>query len=176
MENFFEIKKTLEKDGIIFVFNGIINQDILIGIMKTLEKKLAHLNIEQNIMYDLFTIFVEQMQNITNYVSKNNDFDSEGVVFIGYNNSNNNYFVVTGNLMNKAEMQKLKNKIDKANSLNKKELREYYKEMRRDSKNRHSKGAGLGILEIAKRVSKALEYKFIDIDENEVFYILKSTI
>ena len=176
MKNFFKMRNILEEEGVIFVFNGVVNQAILTSIIKTLEKKFEHLDIEENIMYDLFTIFVEQMQNITHYVEENREITSEGTVFIGYNNTLNNYYILTGNVMQKDSVDKLKDKIDKVNSLDKKELRKYYKEMRRSGKDAHSKGAGLGILEIAKRVSEPLEYQFIEINEKEVFYILKSTI
>jgi hypothetical protein len=71
----------------------------------------------------------------------------------------------------------VKNRIEHLNSLDKQELRKYYKEqMKSENTNAESKGAGIGLTEIAKRASKPIEYDFTPYDEGLTFFTMCVTI
>lgn len=58
-------------------------------------------------------------------------------------------------------MEILKTRIDYLNTLDKKGLRKFYKErLQAENDNPESKGAGLGLIEVAKRASSKIEYEF----------------
>jgi hypothetical protein len=86
------------------------------------------------------------------------------------------YFIQTGNVMENKSVDYVREKIDHLNSLDRKELRKYYKQQRLENHNSESKGAGLGLIEIARRVSSKIEYTFTPYEEGYTFFTLFATI
>ena len=124
----------------------------------------------------ILAILTEQMQNIMSYAKgsieeSENTYKSEGHVWIGFDGTKQKYYVVTQNKMDIEDATPLREKLDKVNGLNEKELKTYYKELRRTGSKTHMRGAGLGFLEMAKRSSESLEYNIKQIDEDYMFEI-----
>jgi len=51
-----------------------------------------------------------------------------------------------------------------------------HKEQLRAAPEEGSKGAGLGIMEIARRASKPIEFDFTDVDGDYAFFTLKASV
>jgi hypothetical protein len=84
---------------------------------------------------------------------------SQGVFILGVQDST--YFVHSGNLVTNNNAEILKTRIDYLNSLDKKELRSYHKQqLHAENDNVESKGAGIGLIEIARRTADPIEYTF----------------
>jgi hypothetical protein len=78
----------------------------------------------------------------------------------------NKFFIQTRNAIKRENLEIIKGKIDHLNTLDKKELRQFHKErVRADNDNPESKGAGLGLIEIARRATAPIRYEFEEIDE-----------
>jgi hypothetical protein len=125
----------------------------------------------------VFAIFTEQMQNVMSYsfdnISKsNNKYESLGISVMGFSREKNKYFVGSGNFIRIEDREKLLAKLNKINSLQKEDLKNYYKELRRNGKGLHNRGAGLGFLEMAKRASEPLDFKIIETESKELFFQL----
>ena len=60
--------------------------------------------------------------------------------------------------------------------MNKEELRALHKEQLRAAPEEGSKGAGLGIMEIARRASRPIEFDFADVDDYYAFFTLKASV
>ena len=56
------------------------------------------------------------------------------------------------------------------------ELRTAYKEQLKAPPSAESKGAGIGLIEIARRASKPIEFDFMSVDDEHAFFALKATI
>jgi hypothetical protein len=56
------------------------------------------------------------------------------------------------------------------------ELKALYKELRKSGENSHERGGGLGFLEIQRKSTMPLKYRFEKIDEKYQFFSLKSLI
>jgi len=83
------------------------------------------------------------------------------------------FFVQTKNAVKNESMAFLTGKINHLNSLDKNELRQYYKEkMRSDNDNPESQGAGLGLIEIARRATAPIEYAFTPLSEGFSFFTM----
>jgi hypothetical protein len=78
----------------------------------------------------------------------------------------------------KAENAELiKNRIDELNAMDKSALRKHYKEqIRGENANPNSKGAGIGLTEIARRSSAPIEYTFTPYDDGLVFFSMSVTV
>ncbi|OQX58734.1 MAG: hypothetical protein B5M52_04850 [Helicobacteraceae bacterium 4484_230] len=179
--NMFAFKKFIDDEGIIFSYSGTVSQPILSGIAETIEEEFKEFNISIDIIQSIFAVFTEQMHNIMSYskerVSRgSNRFESPGISIVGYDQIKKKYFVSSANIMDNKDEEKLLKKLKKVNTLDKQELRKYYRELRKNGKEKHMRGAGLGFLEMAKKSSEQLEYNITHIDAERSFFEIKVTI
>jgi hypothetical protein len=104
-----------------------------------------------------------------NYSTKKDFYNNGGGTCLVGKNDNKNYIISSGNMIDSKNIETLKEKIEKVNKLNKEELKLYHREVRKEGKYAHEKGAGLGIIEIAKKTTKNIEYKITQIDEENSY-------
>ncbi len=176
--NMLTFKKLIDDDGIIFSYSGTISQSILASIGETIEKEFINSDVDVNTIHNIFAIFTEQMHNVMSYSKErihkgNNQFESPGITVVGYDSVKQKYFVNSANIMDHEDEEKLIKKIEQINMLDKTELRQYYRELRRNGREKHSRGAGLGFLEMAKKSSEHLEYNITEIDSERSFFEIK---
>ncbi len=177
--NMLVFKEILEKEGIIFSFSGTISQNILSSIAETLEKELHTTGIPFSLIQNIFAVFTEQMQNIMSYSYErihlgDNVFESPGICVVGYDQTIKCFFVSSANVMDPSNEPQLRKKLDKIISMDKSQLKEYYKALRRSGKESHGRGAGLGFLEMAKKSTRPLEYSITHLDEKRSFFEIKT--
>lgn len=159
--------KMLMKSNINIIYFGPIWSETVNDIGNTLKHKSEE--------YSVFSVFVEQMNNVIHHSEDKYGERQRGMFVFG--SADGKYFMQCGNLVKKDVPPKMKARIDHLNSLDKAELRKYYKErMRGQNDNPDSKGAGLGLIEIARRASAPIEYSFTDWDEERVFFTIAVTI
>jgi hypothetical protein len=106
-----------------------------------------------------------------------NDFHSNisfGMILVGC--KNDEYFIVGGNRVNLKQKIKIEDALKIISTMNPEELKKYYKEKRRSNPDAESKGAGLGLIEMAKRSSKPIEYNFETIDDDNFYFTIKTII
>jgi hypothetical protein len=174
-------KKFIDEEGIIFSYSGTVSQAILSGIAETIEEEFMEFDIRIDTIHSIFAVFTEQMHNIMSYskerISKgNNRFESPGISIVGFDRNKKKYFVSSANIMDNKDKEKLLKKLKKVNALDKTDLRKYYRELRKNGKEKHIRGAGLGFLEMAKKSSEQLEYNITHIDAERSFFEIKVTI
>jgi hypothetical protein len=182
MDNILGYNKICKEEGIIFSFCGGVTHDIVVAIGSTLKTKLEIENVKTTISSKIFSVFVEQIQNIIHYSSEKShtidlkDTLSFGMLVLG--KKNDGYFLVCSNKIKKDKIEFLSDKLTMLKGMNKDELKAYYKERRRSSpENEDSKGAGLGFIEMARNATKPIEFCFKDIDsEDEAVFAMQITI
>ncbi|MEA3456239.1 MAG: SiaB family protein kinase [Campylobacterota bacterium] len=179
--NMLAFKEILEKEGVLFSFSGTVSQSILSSVAETLEKELHATGIAFTLIQNIFAVFTEQMQNIMSYSQErihlgDNAFESPGICIVGYDQAKGHFFVGSANIMYQKDESKLSEKLDKIIPMNRDELREYYKVLRRSGKDKHGRGAGLGFLEMAKKSVLPMEYKITQLDEERSFFEIKTYI
>jgi hypothetical protein len=83
---------------------------------------------------------------------------SNGVFILG--KQGGRYFIQTGNTVTANSAAILKKRIDYLNTLDKSELRRYFKKrILTEDDNPESMGAGLGLIEIARRAASKIDYE-----------------
>ncbi len=182
IDDLFDFKKCLNDENIILSFSGPFSQDLLTEIGGILRKKLKLDDANTSLSMKVFSVFIEQAQNIIHYsaeiipkqYSVTGEYMANGIIVIGYKMKK--YYVKSGNLVEKDKVDKLKNKLELLKKMNKDELKKYYKEQRRKGSDEDSMGAGLGFIEIARKSSEPIDYEFVDYDANRSFFIFTSKI
>lgn len=176
--NMITFKEILDKEGVLFSFSGTISQSVLSSIAETINKELHSSGISYALTQNIFAVFTEQMQNIMSYSHERicmggNAFESPGICVVGYDQSMEHYYVCSANIISPSGENPLRKKLDKIIPMDKKELRAYYKELRRSGKETHGRGAGLGFLEMAKKSSLPMQYTITPLDNHRSFFEIK---
>jgi hypothetical protein len=181
--NLYGLKNEFSDQGIFFCLSGPISQKLVTDIGAILEQKMKMENASRSTVIRVFALVVEKVQNIIHYSdekSLNDDtIDLEvgvsfGVIAVGY--KDNHYFVLSGNMIENQKIDRLQEKLTKIQHMSKDELKQYYREKRRQKPGDESRGAGLGFLEMAKKASSPLEFEFRPIDDSMSFFTIKTTI
>jgi len=178
MIDLYEYKQGLQEDGIIFSFSGPMSHEIIEGIGSAIRVKIGKgEDGDKSAALKVFSIFVEQVENVINYSVEKDHEDSQlsfGIVVIG--KKDGHFFISGGNKIYTDKIAKLEANLSKLAKMNKDELKVYYKERRRAEKDDDSKGAGIGFIEMAKRSTKPIEYSFKNIDAQYSFFTIKISI
>lgn len=181
VENLYSFKQDLDKHGTVLCFSGIITQEVLATFAEVVETKLqegfAHMTVARNI----FAVFVELTQNIMSYSSDSTAVaegrrESPGIIIIGYHADKGKFFIKSGNSIRADQQEKISSRIDSVKNLSSEDLKVAYKEARKSGKNSHERGGGLGFIEIQRKCSEPLEYRFDKIDDKTMFFNLVATI
>jgi hypothetical protein len=174
----------LHNSNINIIYSGPIWSDGIEGIGGTLRKCFEFDDLPLSAAQSVFSVFVEQMNNILMY-STDKDFSaaegdkacgaSKGVFILG--SKDRSYFLQSGNVMKNENVELIRSRLEFLNSLDKAALRKYYKEqMRSADDNSESRGGGLGLIEIARRASSKIEYSFTPLGEGLTFFSMFVTI
>jgi len=177
--------KMMMENNITIIYSGPIWAEGLDGLAATLQNRLELDDMPLNAAQSVFSIFIEQITNIMMYSAEKQTFDhptdhkhlevAKGVFILGAQGKT--YFIQSGNVVTNINAEILKSRIDQLNSLDKKELRQLYKDqVKAENTNAESKGAGLGLIEIARRATSKIDYEFIPYGEGLSYFTMYVTI
>jgi len=180
-KNMLDLRDYMRKNEIIISYSGYITEDILLGIGTAIKQKMVMENVEKKTIKKVFSIFVEQVQNVIRYsaerVASEDDDDNElryGVLTVGLKEGNMS--VTCGNVIERKDVERLRENLTKIQGMDKKELKALWKDTLRGETPDGSKGAGVGFIDIARRATEGFEFDFTDMDENNAFFSLKASI
>jgi hypothetical protein len=164
------LSNCMEKEDVMFCYRGAITQNIIKTIGNSLKHDLEYKEESTTVTMNLFSVFVEQMQNVVNYSAKNCEHTDEpvGLVMIGVEEGT--YFITCGNPIKNSDIERINSNIQKLQSMSKEELRKYYKQKMKEGPDDFSSGAGLGLIEMARRASNPIEYEIKEIDDTISYF------
>jgi len=175
LENIYTLYKTMEESDIILSFKGDITSDLLTSVFQIMENKLESYNEEPKLKKKVYHVLVECLQNLYHHIdevpTQINEKNKSAIFMIG--KSQEGYEIITGNYILNENVSNLKKRIDEVNSLNKDELKEYYKKILTNGEMSIKGGGGLGFIDIARKSGEKLEYEFLPISDKISFFILK---
>ncbi len=179
----YKFKNDLEDMGVFFSFCGPVTQELLVEIGEILKLKMKLKEAHNNLIIKVFSMVVEMAQNIIHYSAERSFRDSpdkevkqisHGVIAVGY--QSDHYFVLSGNVIHNSQVENLREKLSLISAMNKDEIRDYYRKQRRAGPGEGSKGAGLGLLEMARKSNRQIEFAFKKIDNDYSFFSIKNII
>ena len=170
----------IRSQNISILYTGPMWNDGVKSIAELVRTNLSHEELPGSAAKSIFSVFVEQVTNMCMYSSEKEEYIcpekgpvdiSMGMLVLG--RKDNIYFIQTGNAVNDANAKIIKERIDYLNTLDKKSIRQYYKEqMRSENENPESKGAGLGLTEIAKRATAPIAYTFEPLENGNAYFTM----
>ncbi len=177
-QEYYDFKRSLDNKGIMVSFCGFVSEGILFSLGEALRQKMSIDETDSNTAKKVFSVFVEQAQNIIRYSADRIDVSDERKIELGsgtitVGQEDGKFFVVCSNTVEKNDVPLLKNRLEHIKSLDKDGLKAYYKEKLKEEPEEQSKGASIGLIEIARRASEPIEFDFADIDDKSSFFCLK---
>jgi hypothetical protein len=173
------LRDSLRAKGIVFAYSGYISESILSGVGDALKRKLIVEDADTQTIRSVFAIFVEQMQNIIRYSVEQLPTPDAGELRYGIltiGKEDGDYVVHAGNLVIASDVPRMRTQLETIQAMSRDELKAAYKTQLRSGPDPHSKGAGIGFIEIARRASKPIEFDLMPIDDNCAFFALKARI
>jgi len=179
-----EYAGVMEKLNIKVIYSGPMWEEGIKGLAEMVRTHLVHDQIKKSASKAIFSVFVEQVTNMLMYSAEKEQYPvppgdeladvSIGMVIMGNKtDKRDTFFVQTKNAVKKENMAFLQERIDCLNSLDKNELRQFYRgKMRTENDNPGSQGAGLGLIEIARRSTAPIEYMFESTAEGLTFFTM----
>jgi hypothetical protein len=152
----------------IYDFNEKINEKSIIEVATKIEQLLLSNGASKRKLRDVYETTIEMLQNVLNYSYDSAEIEAKkmeanGTFSIKYDSKNDTYFLQSCNLIDGKKEDVIQKKIANLKTLDEKELRKLAREKMRTKKDLHDKGAGLGLISIAKKSSKPMEYTFEEI-------------
>jgi hypothetical protein len=172
LTSFFDFFQLMQNNEIILIYSGEFSQDLTKTLLAFTERKLSSENLEDLVRKKIFNIMVEMLQNISKNAIENNATQTiySPVFMIG--ESDQNYLLLSSNKMLNENIPSLKNRLDEVNSLDSEGLKGLYKQVRLSSTFSNIGGAGIGIIDMARKSEKKLSYNFTPINNTDSLYSL----
>lgn len=178
-DEMYKFRNQLQEQGIIFCYSGYMTEQILTGIGDAVRRKLEIEQADRNTALTVFSVFVEQVQNVIRYSAEREPEDKAnksllryGVLTVGWKDEQ--YFISCGNLVDKDDVERLRSSLTHIQSLDKEGLKALYKETLKGATPAGSKGAGVGFIDIARRATHGFEFDFSKLDDDRSYFCLKA--
>ncbi|MCE5346994.1 MAG: SiaB family protein kinase [Bacteroidales bacterium] len=167
------IRDKMMKEHLVFVYRGVVTNENSVPLLMLLEKEMEDSEFGVVGRKRLFMFVLESLQNVSRHSRQSQHADMSLVV---YSRTANRYTVTTGNAISSYSVDSLKLKLDEINNLETDEIRSVYRQMLSTAEFSNKGGAGLGLIEMAKKTGNKLDYDFIPLDNEDSYFILSKTV
>jgi hypothetical protein len=167
------IRDKMMKERLMFVYRGVVTNENSVPLLMLLEKEMENSEFGFVGRKRLFMFVLESLQNVSRHSNKTQHADMSLVV---YSKTGKGYTVTTGNVLPVSSIIELKTRLDEINNLETKEIRNVYRQMLSSAEFSSKGGAGLGLIEMAKKTGNKLDYDFVPIDSEYSYFILSKTV
>lgn len=160
------------ENGFSLVYLGEFSHDITKMFTSMAESDMEKNSEERSVQRKVYHVMVETLQNMNKHSDEIKERNiGNGLFIIG--KKHDTYYVITSNKVAKNHKDHLERALISVNSASPQELKEMYKRQIKDGSLSNKGGAGLGLIDIARKTGETLNYQFLQLDEENFFFILK---
>ena len=160
-----EFDKKIKDSDVLMIYKGDFGKDSIMPIIQIIEEKVKGDN-ELTASKGFFLILVELLQNVSRH--NPSTISKDGIFMI--TEDKDGYWTSVGNLVDEPTKDLLVQRIDLLNAMDELELKQAYKKTLREGSFSDKGGAGLGLIEIARKSTEKLRYDFDDTGEGRYFF------
>lgn len=174
-EKFENILEFFSKKGYEFIlaYDGVVNQNTISKLESEVEEKILQYNYSKSIIKKVFFITVELLQNLFIHGAEDHTHTKHNFIIIARNDQE--IIILTANLIENKNVEKVKNIFDTINSFKSyEELKRYYMERLENNDMSDKGGAGLGFITIGLKSQPPLNYKFEKINDTFSYFELSA--
>lgn len=177
--NLWLLHRQFEEANIQICFNGPLTHSIIEELGMAVRRYLENETPGTEKMMDIFSVYIEQTQNVRNYARKKQSAETPALyntITLTIGRQGDQYVVVSGNVIDQADVSPLVAKIEQLRTLDAAELKALYKEQRRKPLTNEASGAGLGLIDMARKTSQPLAYQVQPINDKTAFFTLQAVV
>ena len=177
--NLWSLHRQFEEANIQICFNGPLTHSIIEELGMAVRRYLENETPGTEKMMDIFSVYIEQTQNVRNYARKKQSAETPALyntITLTIGLQGEQYVVVSGNVIDLADVSPLVAKIEQLRTLDAAGLKALYKEQRRKPLTDEASGAGLGLIDMARKTSQPLEYQVQPINDKTAFFTLQAVV
>lgn len=144
-----------------YSYRGIVDSTIVEHILALAEANFTDSKEQILVRKRVYFIMVEALQNITRHqdVYDDPDFDQSALFIL--KRKEQSYSITSANLIFDTAIESFREKIDKVNSMDADQLKEYAKQVLSNGTFSNKGGAGLGLIEMARKSGSKFQYEFL---------------
>lgn len=166
MENLYALYRELEQDKLSFIYNGEVSDEITQGVIRISDYNLTHIEEVTDLKKKVNFIMVECFQNIVRHgKSPLAGLRSPTGLFATRVVGESNY-ISSVNLIEVGEIDNLRTKLGRINQLSKDKLKALYLDVLQNKSLSAKGGAGLGLIEIARKTGQKLGFDFESVNDS----------
>lgn len=167
------VREIMMEDRLMFVYRGVVTNQNSEALLMLLEKEMEQSEFGFVGRKRLFMFVLESLQN----VSRHSNGDIHDVMsLVVYSKIDNGYTVTTANVIDRSDEKELREQLDLLNKLEAKEIRSLYREKLSTTDFSKKGGAGLGLIEMAKKTGNKLDFDFVPIDDDSLYFVLSKSV
>lgn len=166
------LMKFMQEENVEYIYRGFFTPNITSDILSLAEANLEKSKDKTGLKKKIYFIIVECLQNITRHQHNANGTNINKASLFIIQRQYNQYFITTGNVILREDIEGLRNAIERINNLTKDELKDYYNKVLISGKISKKGGAGLGFIAIARKSGRKFVFDFKEIDEKHAFFYL----
>ncbi|MDG4553776.1 MAG: SiaB family protein kinase [Candidatus Competibacter sp.] len=170
------LQEELSAQGILMSFSGPFSHSIIEELGVAVKNYLESAQVARPALMDVFAVYIEQAQNVRNYIDRREQgpeqarLSHSGIVVVA--RKDGRYVVSSGNLVDRVDAPSLVAHLERLRALDKAGLKALYKQRMREPLSDRS-GAGLGLIDMARKAAEPLDYGLSAVDEQYMFFSLR---
>ena len=159
-------------------FEGVITFGTIELLLDRLRSSMEFQEMPKPVRKRLYSIFVESIDNIFKYAARqpSSGKHSGRLPKISIKRKGKYYVVRAGNLISNDDIGDLRFRIDRVNQLDNEALKSLYEDVINREAHDYDTGAGLGLITMAMRTDKDIEYSFTEVDNGHSFFEFQITL
>ena len=171
----FSLQQTYNQQRIMLCFNGPLTKSLIEEIGNALRNYMKTENATPSSAMDVFGAYIEMTQNIRHYAARKGWADNEAsATVVIARDAEGRYVVMAGNIVDSADGAGLTECIQQLAALDKSELKARYKEqLRKPREEGSTSGAGLGLIDLARKASEPLACSLQTLDDGRAFFSVR---
>jgi hypothetical protein len=172
----FKLFKAMQRDNLNYIYRGLFTDKITDNILALAESNLVKKEDPRALKRKVYNVMVEGLQNITKHQAGIDESIANNYGVFVLKKENLKYYITTGNLIENENIAGLTLQIEQVNKLNEEELKAYHRQVLVDGKISSKGGAGLGLIDMARKSGNKLLYAFEKVDDNYSYFYLHTEI
>ena len=173
VETVYEIFGDLRNDNLSFIYLGSFNDEITERIIDISETNLANKHDEVKISNKVSFLLAECFQNVIRHGDTLQKSSPEASGIFLTRNIGKSFYISSANLVENKDVEGLKNKIEQINKLTPEALKKLYINVLSNQEFSSKGGAGLGLIEMARKSKQKLDFEFEYYDEKYSYFYLQ---
>jgi hypothetical protein len=166
----------MESNKVVLSFKGDVTSELMSSILQIIEQRMDDMNEAPKLRKKVYNVLVECLQNLYHHIdevpseSSKTGMDKSAIFMISLNK--NGYSITTGNYILTSRKESFRERLERINSLEREELKDLYKEILNSDGRSDKGGGGLGMIDIARKTGKKLNYDFAPLNDEYSFFSL----